>query len=71
MYEAVESYEDDKDEHDPLRGTNQLKPKVDCSDTQDLSRVADKPVEPVEDRPSLVCGAAPAKCHEGLDEAQG
>lgn len=71
MHEAVEGYEDDEDEHDPLRCTNQLKPKVDCSDTQDLRRVANKPVQPVEDRPSLACGATPAQRHEGLDEAEG
>lgn len=70
MYETVEGYKDDEDEHHPCRSTNQAKAKVDGSNTQNLSWIANKPMEPIKDWPTLVCGTASAQCHEGLDETQ-
>lgn len=70
MNEAVEGNENYEDKHNPLRGANQLKPEEDCSDAENLSRVANEPVEPVEDGPVLVSGGTAAECHEGLYEAE-
>lgn len=70
MHHTVESNKDDQNEHGPWRSIDQLKPKEDGSNTNDLGTVADKPVKPVEDgTPSVSWGAA-TQGHKRLDETQ-
>lgn len=70
MDKAVEGNKDDEDKDDPLWRTNQVKPKEDGSNAEDLCCVTDKPVEPVEDGAILACWGTAAQCHERLDEAE-
>jgi hypothetical protein len=42
----------------------------DGHDADDVGRVADEPVEPVEDRTPGCAGVTTKKCHERLDEAK-
>lgn len=59
MHDAVESNEDDQNEHGPRRSIDQLKPKEDRCNTNDLCAVANKPVKPIEDgTPSVSWGTA-------------
>lgn len=70
MDKAVEGNEDDEDKDNPLRRTNQVKPKEDGGDAEDLCRITDKPVEPVEDGAVLARWGTAAQRHERLDEAE-
>ena len=51
-------------------GFGQRDGEEDCHDADDMSRVADEPVEPVEDRTPRCAGVTTKQCHEGLDEAK-
>jgi hypothetical protein len=48
----------------------QINCEEDCDDADDVSRVADEPVDPVEDRTSRRSRVATEQRHEGLDEAK-
>lgn len=66
----MEGNEDDEDKDDPLRRTNQVKPKEDGGDAEDLRRITNKPVEPVEDGAVLARWGTATQRHEGLDKAE-